>query len=367
MFVRPRFDSAGPVTVADVDGIDQRVVADVGESPRWSPDAKQLAFSHCRPDEDESPNGSLVPQPRKCSLWTVPSDGHEQPQLLVDAAQSPPFWSPDGRFIAFLRQAARCETYCRFRIFIAPSSGGAAHPVGPELVEPAVEWSGWWSWPGIAWLPERASVLVPRKDKTSNDELELQRCVDIWNRAQMSRWPNGVMNVSIVNGLCQVTVSSYGAICTQEKDTQFRYWCPSHGAGLHMLPPESRVWNAHRDRSGELRLLDPPKGARLPLPKAPPYPLLEGFVVPFTKDGEALPSLKLTDVTGTCSWLPDPLDPHAAEGYPVRCGWGDYGNNDCFKRPGALKAGDIVLCPNYWYRKRSDPLSFFKVTVARLE
>jgi hypothetical protein len=59
----------------------------------------------------------------------------------------------------------------------------------------------------MAWLPETAPVIVPTHDDTGDDELELQRCVDVWNRARMHPWPTGPVNVSLVDDRCQVTVS----------------------------------------------------------------------------------------------------------------------------------------------------------------
>jgi hypothetical protein len=177
----------------------------------------------------------------------------------------------------------------------------------------------------------------------------------------------GAVNVNLVGSLCQVTVSDYEAICTQTAETRFRFWCPSHGAGLpHLVPAEYRVWNGHGDEEGKISLFDPPKGARLPLPKAPPHPMLDGHVIPFTQDGEPLADLKLTETEGGCSsgGMPAGYPRAYPDGYPVRCGWGGSGMHiECFKRPGPLAMGDVVLCPDAPWKKAYDPMRFIAVKV----
>jgi hypothetical protein len=272
----------------------------------------------------------------------------------VEGAASPAFWSPDGRFIAFLRQAGGRETFRRYRILIVPSTGGDSREVGPELVEPSLNGAG--LWPGLAWLPDSAPLVVPAKDDVEQDELESQRCVDIWNRARMSPEARGAANVSLVEGRCQVTLRYYGGICSQMPAMPFRYDCPSHGAGIHRINPRFRVWNAQSDHFGKLSLFDPPKGPRLSLPNVPPHPLLDGYVVPFGQDGEPLPELRYTrSVSGSCD--------DEERGYPVRCFWGHFLHNSCFKQPGRLEVGDIALCPDYW--RSPDPMNFLKVQISR--
>lgn len=354
------FSATGDVAVAEPDGSNEHVLAAEGEAPQWSPDGERLAFARCLWPEGDDANRLTGHGAVRCTLWTIEINGDGQPRLLVKDAQSVPKWSPDGRFIAFLRRLGSCDDYCGYRIFVVPSTGGEERAVGPKVSEPS---DGSGSWDGLTWL---AAPTPTESSAPQPDELELQRCVDIWNRARMSQWPYGLLNVSVVGGLCQVTVANYGGICTQSTEMPFRYWCPSHGAGLHMLPSEYRVWNAHRERGGGVRLFEPPKGPRLPLPKAPSYPLLDGFVVPYAKDGEPLSALKLSDVTGSCSWFEE-LSDHLPEDYPMRCWWGDSGNDHCFKPPGQLKVGDFALCPDYWYKKRYDPLGYVRVKIASIE
>jgi hypothetical protein len=275
---------------------------------------------------------------------------------IADDAQSLPAWSPDGRDIAFLRRQGACEGYCRYRIVVVPSIGGEEQKVGPELIEPSDEAERG----GLAWV---TGPVLTAPASSESDPLELQRCVDIWNRARMQPWTTGLLNVSIVQSHCQVTLGSYGGICTQADEMPFRYWCPSHGAGLHMLPPEYRVPNGHPQPDGGITLFDPAKGARLPLPKAPPYPLLDGFVVPFDENWEPIAALKLENVSGTCPWVEGSSKDLVDDRYALRCWWDGSGGDNCFKRPGELKVGDFVLCPDFWYGARYDPMSFTRVEV----
>jgi hypothetical protein len=347
------FSVIGDVAVADVDGGHEQVIAENGQAPAWSPDGTRLAFARCRISEANYFDEKFDEDIAECSLWTVAADGSDKPSLLVDETASPPVWSPDGRFVAFFRESGTCETFCRHQIFIVPAGGGKPRPVGSEVVEPSDGHGEWW--PGLAWLPEKAPVIVPIIEKESDDVLELQRCVDIWNRAHMRQ--AGPVNVSLVGDRCQITVRDYGGICWQTPKVPYRYFCPSHGGPLRLMPPEYRVWNAHASNEGTLTLFDAPKGPRLPLPKAPPYPMLDGEVIPYGKDGEPLAGLKLAETDWTCDAWGGSDDP------VVYCSVYD----ECFKRPGRLAVGDIVLCPSRSARDEAyDPMHFEKVEVAKV-
>jgi WD40-like Beta Propeller Repeat len=362
----PWFSATGKVTVADPDGSEERVLAEDGQAPAWSPDGKRIAFARCRVYEPDREEDAFADERADCSLWTVPADGKEAPEVLVKDAASVPFWSPDGRFVAFLRKSGSCERFCRYRIYVVPAGGGDPEQVGPELVEPS---EGWWpgTWRGLSWLPDSAFTVVAAAQEETRDTLHLQLCVDIWNRARMHPWPTGAVNVSVVNEHCQLTVRDYRGVCTQSTpEMRFRFWCPSHGAQLRELPPEQRVWNAHGGQDGQLSLFDPPEGPRLPLPKAPPHPLLDGYVVPFGKDGEPLPDLKLTETTGTCE-RPGDLYGHPLgypDRYPLRCSWEGSGSDNCFKQTRRLEIGDGVLCPDSRSEEAYDPMRFFRVKVS---
>jgi hypothetical protein len=366
-FVQPTYDqswfsSTGKVTVADADGSNRRVVAVDGQVPKWSPDGKRLAFARCKVSEDWLKD-DFADGTAECSLWTVSSTGGDEPTLLAEHTASEPVWSPDGRFIAFFGTSGKCESFCHSHISIVPSKGGEAQKLGPELVQTANDQMGWS--PGLAWLPESAAAVGPTEDVPGGNELELQRCVDIWNRARMQPYPTGAVNVSLVEGLCQVTLSDNGRVCAQSSEMPFRFWCPSRG-WLHFVQTDYRVWNGQGSRDGTLSLFDPPKGPRLALPKAPPYPLLDGYVIPYGKDGEPLPDLKLTAVDGTCEFAPDPDGYPLAypDRYPHHCFWQGYEGFSCFRHERELAVGDILLCPDATWREPYDPMGFFEVKVS---
>jgi hypothetical protein len=357
------FAPDGNVVVADADGSNEHLVAEDAEVPRWSPDGKRLSFARCEIDEGKS----YEERSAKCALWIAPADGNDSEKLLVDDADSPPVWSPDGRFVAFLRHSDPCRTYCRGRIFVVGvEDHHEPHAVGPELIELGEYYPV--PWPGLAWLPDAAPNVAAADDDTRGDQLERQRCVDIWNRARMRPWRTGAVNVSIVGDRCQMTISDYGAVCAQSKEMPFRFWCPSHGAGIHRLPPEDIVWNAHGDEDGRISLFDEPKGPRLPLPNAPPHPLLDGWVIPYDNDGKPLAGLTLTTVGGYCevetAMRGYPLD--YPDRYSLRCCWNDSdGSADCFTPRARAKVaiGDTVLCPDATWDHAYDPMSFFAVRV----
>jgi hypothetical protein len=335
------FSAPGNVVVVGANGGDERVVAEEGEVPTWSPDGKRLAFARCRVLEGE-PTDENAADSAECSAWVVPADGGEDPRKLADDVDSAPIWSPDGRHIAFFRAVRPCSVnriVCKRRIFVVPTEGGEPRPVGPELIEASQ----------LFWRPELSAIEGRRADKDADDSPELQRCVDIWNRAQME-WPSVVANVRLVKEGCEITVAgirteglvSVGFPCLQPVPYSFQ--CPGHGERLKYMDPAQRVWNAQADERGKLRLVRAPKGARLPLPKAPPYPILDGYILPFDSDGNVRKGLTISEAqTGTCIGRgfvdhPDSVD----------CGWRDGGfsyiDHHCFKPPGPLEVGDIVLC-----------------------
>jgi len=69
--------------------------------PRWSLDGKKIAFLSTR----ERPGFPLWWPQRPRGLFTVNADGTEL-QNVAPEAVSPPFWSPDGRYLAFAEKPA---------------------------------------------------------------------------------------------------------------------------------------------------------------------------------------------------------------------------------------------------------------------
>jgi dipeptidyl aminopeptidase/acylaminoacyl peptidase len=93
-------------------------------APSLSPGGDRAVFAVTRPDlEEDAYLGSL---------WSVPTDGSEQPRKLTRGDRdSAPVYSPDGRWIAFLRP----DEDKRPQIHVLPADGGEPwkitdHPLG---------------------------------------------------------------------------------------------------------------------------------------------------------------------------------------------------------------------------------------------
>jgi hypothetical protein len=133
-----------------------------------------------------------------------------------------------------------------------------------------------------------------------------------------------------------------------------------------MLPPEDRIWNAYGNGEGQLTFLLP-VSSRLPLPEAPPHPMLNGYVIPYGKDGQPLTDLRIRDRAGKCeaaTGMPGyPLG--YPDRYPVRCYWpgSDEESEDCFSPQRTVEAGDTVFCPGSIWEPHYDPMSFVAVEV----
>ena len=67
--------------------------------------------------------GRSRPGPEDCGIWTVSTDGEDPTRLTGDARyHAYPTWSPDGRWIAFLRLLEEDTDHAN--IFLIPSEGG---------------------------------------------------------------------------------------------------------------------------------------------------------------------------------------------------------------------------------------------------
>ena len=99
------------IWVGNADGTNLKQITSDREgdsSPCWSPDSRQICYSSRAPG--------------KSALYIVSADGGTPRRLSVIGAGNltEPDWSPDGKWIAFTRQAGA------FEICVVPASGGEA-------------------------------------------------------------------------------------------------------------------------------------------------------------------------------------------------------------------------------------------------
>jgi Tol biopolymer transport system component len=89
-------DATGPSRVLAIrpDGSGLRVIAESAASPRWSPDGSAIVHTLLRAVE----NGGFVPT----GLAVVPADGGS-PRWITTGSDYAKAWSPNGRWIAFVR------------------------------------------------------------------------------------------------------------------------------------------------------------------------------------------------------------------------------------------------------------------------
>ncbi|HTC24799.1 MAG TPA: S9 family peptidase [Gemmatimonadales bacterium] len=104
------------------------------EMPSWSPDGNAIAFTSQRGvDPDRAHNWDV--------FLTFPTPGAEVQQLTTFEGSdgdpyygSRPAWSPDGKWIAYLRGGdPKLVSYGVQRLAVVPSAGGGARVVSPEL------------------------------------------------------------------------------------------------------------------------------------------------------------------------------------------------------------------------------------------
>jgi TolB protein len=108
--------------------------------PTWSPDGSKIAF------ESGEPQWSLPNAVTHSRIWVVGANGHGLKRLTNSKRSDfSPAWSPDGKWIAFVRDIGRN----RGRIWLVSADGRNAHPLGLKGGEPA-------------WSPDGAQLAFAR-------------------------------------------------------------------------------------------------------------------------------------------------------------------------------------------------------------
>jgi serine/threonine protein kinase len=125
-------DVRGGIWIMEVTGAAKRHLSDVGFSPAWSPNGKEIAYA------TEIPTPYNRPRPSRASIIDVTS-GHTRELGAEDAME--PAWSPSGRRVAYwsIRGAARRDIWTR------PATGGQAILVTDDS---SVDWGPVWSHDG---------------------------------------------------------------------------------------------------------------------------------------------------------------------------------------------------------------------------
>lgn len=101
--------------------------------PQWSPDGKRIAFVSNR-------TGKYYEDDRNTDVFTIAAEGGALTKVSDHAeADNSPRWSPDGKQIAFLGTTKRREFA---KLYVAPAEGGASKLVvdGLDLIVGNLQW-----------------------------------------------------------------------------------------------------------------------------------------------------------------------------------------------------------------------------------
>lgn len=204
------------------------------------------------------------------------------------------------------------------------------------------------------------STATPSADAAAPPAQALRTCVDRWNQNNMVSWGSLSVRISIrALGARERSVLSTGddaerrctlslagrpgdqALICRIGDSG-GYYCPlvtSDG-----MPPLRRP-NGWTDRHGVLKLDVPLKGthATRPLPWQRRYPHVDGFILPWTRDGKLRPGLRFVATErGACGFWVEHRVPRSGGRCVDRRTYAI--SEPCFPRLRKFRARDVAAC-----------------------
>src|SRR6266576_3098830 len=137
--------------------------------PQVSPDGSQVAFVRVTVNEKKEGYNT--------SIWSVPLEGGEEPhQLTKGDHDSVPRWSPDGKYLLFLRATEKDEKPEPLQLALLPMAGGDSFSF-TDL--PRGDGTPGWSRDGktIAFTSDTNSGDLEKQEKKKKKEEELKKAV----------------------------------------------------------------------------------------------------------------------------------------------------------------------------------------------